>query len=81
MCRELDVPEEELFEIERGKPWERLSEMAYQGLCVWLDRAGKGATKAKLIKALRRCELKRAEGWSRRILMFVFDQHSVYANI
>lgn len=60
--RELGLQEEDFLEIEHSNPMARLSELAYQMLCLWQQKQGRNATKEKLVQALRELELKRAEG-------------------
>ncbi|XP_061175568.1 uncharacterized protein LOC133184495 [Saccostrea echinata] len=61
VCRDLGVPEMDLFHLEKASYSTKLSNLAYRGLCLWYERIGKAATKDKLISALKRNGLRRAE--------------------
>jgi uncharacterized protein YodC (DUF2158 family) len=62
VSRDLGLEESDIFEIEEGSPKSKVSELSYQALCLWHERVGRAATKARLIQTLQNLQLKRAEG-------------------
>lgn len=55
--QELELAQLEVQEYLQSKAY-----LAYRGLCLWQEHAGKSANRIKLIHALRQCGLYRAEG-------------------